>query len=157
MSCYGNHFLLGDVTAQFIAAPPTCPGDNLIFNCTVGNKNGVTLWRVGERRECALVHSTQSDPHSCWSGSPFIASTGTGFGTNATFFTSILKATAIPTLNGTLVECFGPVFSRGAGNLVGYSILQIFGELCLSSICMYTRNYHIHMNSIQNYPNFCKH
>ena len=144
MSCYGNHFLLGDVTAQFIAAPPTCPGDSLIFNCTVGNKDGITVWRVGGRSECALVHSTQSDPQSCGSGSPFIVSTGTGFGTNATFFTSILKATAIPTLNGTLVECFGPVFSRGAGNLVGYSILQIFGELrmCILNWYVYKKQSH---------------
>ena len=128
MSCYGNYFLLGDVAAQFIAAPPTCPGDNLIFNCTVGNNNGVTLWRVGGRSECALVHSTQSDPHSCRSGSPFIVSTETGFGTNATSFLSTLNSTATSTLDGTLVECFGPALSRDAENRVGNSILQISGQ-----------------------------
>ena len=85
-------------------------------------------------------HTTPSDPHTCQSGSPFIARTGTGFGTNATLFTSTLKATATPALNGTLVECFGPAFSRGAGNLVGNSILQILGELCHSfNLYVYTR------------------
>ena len=100
--------------------------------------NGVTLWRVGGS-ECVLVHNTPSDPHSCRSGSPFIVSTGTGFGTNATHFTSTLKATANPALDGTLVECFGPAFSRGPGNLVGNSVLQILGELCLFLLCMCTR------------------
>ena len=131
-ACYGTPFLLGDVTAQFIAPPATCPGDNLTFTCTVGDMNGVTFWRVNGRSECVLVHTTPSDPHTCRSGSPFIASTGTGFGTSATLFTSTLKATAIPTLNGTLVECFGPALSRHTANLVGNSILQILGELCHS-------------------------
>ena len=139
MSCCGTPFLLGDVAAQFIKAPPTCPGDNLVLNCTVGNMDGGTLWRVGGR-ECVLIHNTRSVPHPCGSDSPFIASTETGFGTDATLFTSTLKATAIPTLNGTLVECFGPRLSRGAANLVGRSILQILGELCHSfNLYVYTR------------------
>ena len=53
----------------------------------------------------------------CWSGSPFIVTTGTGFGTSATSFSSTLSGTATSELNGTLVECFGPVLSRNAGNI----------------------------------------
>ena len=94
--------------------------------------SGVTLWRVSRSSECILVHSTRGFPHPCGSGSPFTAVPGTKFGTDATFFSSTLSGIANPTLNETLVECFGPDLSRDNGNMVGNSTLQILGQLCLS-------------------------
>ena len=131
---FGNFISLpGVVTGQFTAPPPTCPGDNFTFRCTVrvtvtGNRNGVTIWRVNGSKECSLVHSTAHDPGPCGSGSPFTATPGTEFGTSATSFTSTLSGTATSTLNGTLVECFGPTLSRDAENMVGNSALQILGQ-----------------------------
>ena len=78
--------------------------------------------------ECSLVHNTASAPGPCGSGSPFTVTTVTGFGTSATSFTSTLSGTAIPALNGTLVECFGPALSRESWNRVGGSTLQIIGQ-----------------------------
>ena len=83
---------------------------------------------MGGSSECSLVHNTADDPSPCGSGSPFTVTTGTGFGTSATSFSSTLSGTATPELNGTLVECFGPAFSRDAGNMVGRSTVQIFGQ-----------------------------
>ena len=119
----------GDVAGQFTAALPTCPGDTFIFRCNVtGDRSGVTLWIVGSSSECPLLHSTP-DSHPCGTGSPFTARSVVGFGIDATSFTSTLSGTATPTLNGTLVECFGPAFSRGSDNMVGNSTLQILGQL----------------------------
>ena len=119
----------GVVAGQFTAAPPTCPGDTFTFICNViGDRNGITIWRVGRSSECSLVHNTADDPSPCGSGSPFIVTTGTGFGTSATSFTSTLSGTATSELNGTVVECFGPAWSRNAGNVVGNSTLQILGQ-----------------------------
>jgi len=122
--------LLGHVAGQFTAAPPTCPGDTFTFRCNVtGDMNGITIWRVGGgSSECSLVHSTASVPVSCGVASPFTAAPGTGFGTSSTSFTSTLSGTATTTLNGTLVECFGPAFNRDAGNLVGTNTIQIRGQ-----------------------------
>ena len=78
--------------------------------------------------ECSLVHNTASAPGPCGVGSPFTVGTGTGFGTSATSFTSSLSGTANSALNDTLIECFGPTFSRDAGNMVGSSTVQIFGQ-----------------------------
>ena len=119
----------GDVTGQFTAAPPTCPGDTFTFRCTVtGDRNGITIWRVNGSSECSLVHNTAGDPSSCGSNSPFTVTTGTGFGTSANSFTSTLSGTATTILNGTRVKCFGPALSRNAGNVVGNSTLQIVGQ-----------------------------
>ena len=123
------YFISGDVSAQLTAAPPTCPGETFSFRCTVtGDRNGITIWRVGGSSECSLVHNTADDPSPCGFGSPFTITTETGFGTSATSFTSTLSGTATLALNGTLVECFGPAFSRDAGNMVGNSRLQILGQ-----------------------------
>ena len=115
---------------QFTAAPPTCPGDTFTFRCTVtGDRNNVTLWRVNGSIECFLSHTTQHDPRSCGSGSPFTLTTGTGFETqNATSFSSTLSGNATSELNGTLVECFGPGSSREPENMVGNSTFQILGQ-----------------------------
>ena len=119
----------GDAAAQFTTPPPTCPGDTFTFRCTVRDRNGVTIWRVGGgSSECSLLHSTASAPRTCGSGSTFTATTGTGFGTSATSFTSTLSGTATSALNSTLVECFGPALSRDAGNMVGNSRLRILGQ-----------------------------
>ena len=119
---------VGGVAGQFAAAPPTCPGDIFTFRCTViGDRNGVTIWRVGESSECSLLHNTP-DSHTCGTGSSFTAMTGTEFGTNAPSYSTTLSGTATVALNGTLVECFGPAFSRDAGNMVGNSTLKILGQ-----------------------------
>ena len=77
--------------------------------------------------ECGLLHNTASAPGPCGPGSPFTVTTGTGFGTSVTSYSSTLSGTATSELNGTLVECFGPAFSRDAGNKVGKSTLHILG------------------------------
>ena len=113
---------------QFTGAPPTCPGDTITFQCTVGDVNGITIWRLAETKECTLLHSTADDPGPCGSDSPFTVTTETGFGTSATSFTSTLRGTATTPLDGTLVECFGPALSREEDNTVGNSTLQILGQ-----------------------------
>ena len=54
----------GDVTGQFTALPPTCPGDTFTFRCTVGGyMSGYTIWRVdGGSSECSLTHTTIDGP-----------------------------------------------------------------------------------------------
>ena len=83
---------------------------------------------MGGSTECSLLHNTASAPGPCGSGSPFIVTTGTGFGTGATSFSSTLSGTATLALDGTLVECFGPGLARDAENRVGGSTLQILGK-----------------------------
>ena len=119
-------FSPGDVTGQFIAPPPTCPGDTFIFSCTVtGDMSGVTIWRVGGRSDCVLPHSTTGAVSTCG----FTAASGTGFGTtNATSYSSTLSDTASHTLNGILVECFGPGLNRDSENRIGNSTLHILGQ-----------------------------
>ena len=107
------------------------------FTCTVtGNSSGVTIWRVGSSSECTLAHSTAGATSTCGAGRVFSATTGAGFGTNATSFSSTLSGTATSELDGTLVECFGPAFSRDAGNMVGNSTIQVLGKLtsCISNL-----------------------
>jgi len=118
----------GDVAGQFTAAPPTCPGDTFTFRCTVGDRNGVTIWRVGGSSECSLLHSTASAPGPCGSGSPFTVTAGSEFGTDVILFSSTFTGIATPALDGTLVECFGPGLGRDAENRVGKSTIQILGR-----------------------------
>ena len=127
---YISHCSPGHVAGQFTVAPLTCPGDTFTFKCAVnGDRNGVTLWRVGGgSSECPLLHNTVSGPDPCGSGSAFTVTTGAEFGTSATSYSSTLSGIASPTLNGTLIECFGPAFSRDAGNLVGNGTLQLLGQ-----------------------------
>ena len=87
---------------------------------------------MGGSSECSLVHSTADDPGPCGSGSPFTVTTGTGFKTSGTSFSSTLSGTATSELDGTLVECFGPDFSRDADNMVGNSTLQILSQYNVS-------------------------
>ena len=122
-------FSPGDVTAQFTAAPPTCPGDTFTFRCAVtGDVSGFTIWRVGGSSECTLAHRSVGGSYVCGPGKTFTAITGTGFGTNYPSFSSTLSGTATTALDGILVECFGPAFSRDAGNMVGNSTLKILGQ-----------------------------
>ena len=88
---------------------------------------GITIWRVGGSSECVLAHSTAGIPRQCGSGNAFIGMSGNGFGENADSFISTLSGTATRGLDGTLVECFGPAFSREAGNMIGNGALQILG------------------------------
>ena len=117
-----------DVSGLFTAPPPICPGDTFTFRCTVtGDRNGVTIWRVNAGSDCNLVHRISSSS-ICGPSEVFTARSGTGFGTNGPSFTSTLSGTAPPTLNGTLVECFGPANNVDPGNRVGDSALQILGQ-----------------------------
>ena len=120
------YFPQGDVTGQLTPVPPTCPGDTFTFSCTVtGDINGVTIWRVGGRILCVLVHRATS---IAVCGNTFTARPETGFGTSGPSFTSTLSGIADPALNGTLVECFGPGNSVDPGNTVNGSTLWIIGK-----------------------------
>ena len=82
---------------------------------------------MGGSSECGLLHSTSHDgcgSGSPFTGSPFTVTPVTGFGTSATSFTSTLSGTASPTLDGTLVECFGPDLDRDP---IGMDVVQILG------------------------------
>ena len=85
--------------------------------------------------ECSLTHSTVDGPRPCRTGSPFTVTTGTGFGTSSTSFSSTLSGTATPALDDTLVECFGPGLARDATNTVGKNMFQTLSQhLCLLEI-----------------------
>ena len=119
----------GDVTAQLAAPPPTCPGDTFSFTCTVvGDMSGITIWRVnGSSNLCTLPH-VSTGTATCGPSNDLIATPGTWFGTNATFYSSTLSRIAATALNGTLVECFGPNNSVDTGNRVNCSTLWILGQ-----------------------------
>ena len=121
-------FSPGDVTGHFTPAPPTCPDDTFIFECNVsGSKYLFTTWRVnGSGDVCALAHTAPNAIAHC--GPHFTARPKSGFGTSTPPYTSTLNGTAIPALNGTLVECFGPHISLHTRNRVGNSTLQILGQ-----------------------------
>ena len=123
------YFSSADVTGQFTAALPTCPGDTFTFRCTVtGDMNGITIWRVGGGIiDCNLVHRITSSS-ICGSSDMFTATSGAGFGTSATSFSSTLSGAATSELNGTLLECFGPANNVGPGNMVGGSTLWVLGQ-----------------------------
>ena len=128
---------------QFTAAPPTCPGDAFTFRCTVtGNRNGITIWRV-DGSECTLAHSTAGASSMCGPSNAFTAWPGTEFGTTANSFSSILNGTASPTLNGTLVECFGPNLNRTAENRVGRSTFWILGQYQYRSLVILCKHVQI--------------
>ena len=121
------YFFPGDVAGQFISAPPACSGSTLTFRCIVAG-SGTTLWRVnGSSDLCSLAHLSTS-PDSCGSSDTFTASPMTGFGTSSPSYSSTLSGTATSTLDGTLVECFGPVSSLDSGNRVGSSTIHILGQ-----------------------------
>ena len=86
--------------------------------------SGYTSWRVNGSYDSTLPHRSNTTvifgPNN-----EFTAKTGTGFGRNATSFTSTLSG---PAWVGTLVECFGPAMDLDPWNLVGNSTLQIIGE-----------------------------
>ena len=115
----------GNTDGQLIAAPPTCPGDTFTFSCNVtGDSNGDTLWRAGGGGACLLEHMNTGDSDTCGPGDVFTAMLES---TSPTSFPSTLSGTATAALDGTLVECFGPLLSTDAGNRVGNHTLQIVG------------------------------
>ena len=127
----------GNVAGQLTAAPPTCPGDTFTFRCTVtGDRNEITVWRVGGSSECILPHSTAGTTSTCGPGNAFTAKSRTAFGTNGPSFISMLSGIATSKLDGTLVECFGPDLARDAGNMVGNSTLQIQGQYTITFLTM---------------------
>ena len=90
--------------------------------------NGFTIWRVGGSSECNLVHRSTSSSICGPGDNVFTARSETGFGTNGPSFISTLSGTATATLNGVLVECFGPGNNVSLGNRVGGSNLSIIGQ-----------------------------
>ena len=133
---YNISYVSGVVAGQLSAPPPTCPGGTFTFRCTVGGAmTGTTIWRVNGSSNsttnlCVLSHLRTGAVSTCIpSGAShlFTAMPESGFGGNGPF-TSTLRATADPVLNGTLVECFGPDFTLDSGNRVGSSTIQIVGQ-----------------------------
>ena len=120
-----------NVSGQFTGTLLACPGDTFTYKCTVlGDRSGITIWRVGTSDECTLVHRSTSSS-ICGPNDAFTAAPGTGFGNiSATSFSSTLNGTATSALDGTLVECFGPGLARDAENRVGHHILQMIGHYC---------------------------
>ena len=101
------------------------PSDVLLLEMEMESPSGE--WVAAS--ECLLSHSTAGIISACGPpGITFTVSTGTGFGTSVTSFSSTLSGTATLALDGTLVECFGPGLARDAGNRVGGSTLQILGK-----------------------------
>ena len=89
--------------------------------------SGVTIWRVNGSIECHLVHRTT--PSSiCGAQDMFKATSGIGFGSNSSFFTSTLSVTANISLGGTLVECFGPANSVDPVNRVNSNTILVLGQ-----------------------------
>lgn len=113
----------GVVAGQFIAAPITCPGDTIHFECTVdGDNNGVTVWRVGGGGgSCSLFHNRPHSTSTCGPGTVFTARFRNVDGTS---FLSTLSGIATLELDGTLIECFGPAYP---GTIVGSSTIQVVG------------------------------
>ena len=133
-----HYFPPGDAAGQLTAPPPTCPGDTFTFICNVtGDRSGQTTWRVGGSSECnALTHRAPSSSSPCGLNNAFIARPGAGFGTNGPIFTSTLSGITTPSLNDTLVECFGPANNVDQGNRVGGSTLQIVGQYITTHLCI---------------------
>ena len=120
---------LGDAAGQFHSVHTICLGDTFSFNCTVtGDMNGYTNWRVNGSSECTLSHTSDSSSPICGPNNVFRARPIAGFGANASSFLSTLSGIATSTLNGTLIECFGPDNSVDPENRVDSSILQIIGQ-----------------------------
>ena len=121
-------FFLDDVSGQLTAPPPTCPGGTITFTCNVAGVNGITIWRVGGSRNLCILSHISTSPATCGANNDFRATPRTRFGTNVTLYSSTLNGNATPILDGTLVECFGPVNSVDTGNRVGHSSIHVLGE-----------------------------
>ena len=76
---------------------------------------------------CVLFHGRTASS-TCGPGNHFVAVPETGFGTNATSFSSVLSHTATHVLNGTLIECLGPGTGGHLMDKVGESIIHILGQ-----------------------------
>ena len=119
--------------AQFVAAPPTCPGDTFTFRCTVtGDRIEITTWRVNGSIKCALIHRLNASS-TCGPSNIFTARSGVGYGTINTHYSSTLSGTATHALDGTLFECFGPDNNVDPRNRVNGSLLQIIGLYILDT------------------------
>ena len=122
------HCIPVDVAGQLTADLVTCPGEIFTFRCNVtGNMSGYTIWRVNGNSQCALLHRSTSSS-ICGPGNAFRARPGIEFATSATTYSSTLSGTRNFTLNGTLVECFGPANNVEPRNMVGRNTLQILGQ-----------------------------
>ena len=89
--------------------------------------SGITTWRVNGSIECILAHRSNSFS-LCGLSDRFTARSGTGFGTSGPSYTSKLSGTVDSTMNGTLVECFGPDNNIDPGNRINGSNLEILSK-----------------------------
>ena len=111
-----------------------CPGSTFTCTCNVsGDTTGFTTWRVGGNSVCTLSHASAGNTAHCGPQNAFTATAGPGFGTNSPSFSSTLSVTASSTLNGTLVECFGPRLDYSIENTVGNITLQTLGQTLLQA------------------------
>ena len=76
--------------------------------------------------DCSLVHRSKST--NCVPSDTFTAKSDNGFGTSGPSYSSTLSGTAIPAMDGTLVECFGPANNVDPDNKINASTLQILGQ-----------------------------
>ncbi len=107
-----------------------CPNEEITFNCSVvdgGQPSPVTAWRISSMFSCVILHSF-GDPLMCGPDDEFMAELGTADGD---CYPSTLSVTATFSLNGTFVQCFGPLDNVEVGN----TTLRILGE---SATHMYT-------------------
>jgi len=88
----------------------------------------MTISRVGGNylNRCVLFHGRTASS-TCGPGNHFVAVPETGFGTNATSFSSILSRAATCVPNGTLTECLGPGSGGHLMDKVGESIIHVLG------------------------------
>ena len=89
----------------------------------------MTIWRVGGNylNRCVLFHGRTASS-TCGPGNHFVAVPETGFGTNATSFSSVLSRTATPASDGTLIECLGLGSGGHPVDKVGESIIHVLGQ-----------------------------
>ena len=142
------YFCTADVDGQL--TPPssaTCPGIAFTFSCTVTTTpgmNAIIIWRVNRTTDQCSLTQFQDNPDTCGPNSAFTASPGRA---NDTSFSSTLNATAIPELEGILVECFGPEISINLDNRIGDSPIRIVGQCKSHILVLALHNVHLKLVS----------
>lgn len=108
-----------------------CPGQNLIFTCTVINGRA-TIWGgsaldcPGNQDEIQLLHNRFSDPGAfgeCNSG----AIVGESVGIDGTCYTSQLNVTVSRGLHNKNVSCS----ESSTSQLIGISWIKVAGKTCM--------------------------
>ena len=82
---------------------------------------------MGVTSTCVLFHGRTASS-TCGPGNLFVAVPETGFGTNATSFSSVLSHTATHAPNCTLIECLGLDSGGHLVDKVGESIIHVLDQ-----------------------------